>query len=131
MKLFNITLLTIILVLTACNKNRPAGQDNAQLGTDTTYTVHYAEGFQVKKYNDYTLVSVRDPWDTTRLLQTYILVDRQKELPDGLPQGTIVRTPLSNVATYSTIHCSSLNELGVTDIIKGVCEPQYIKLDTL
>ncbi len=134
MKFFNITLLiSIFFALAACNKNRPAGQDNNQTeaNADTAYTVHYAKGFQVKKYGDYTLVSVRDPWDTTRLLQTYILVDKQKELPANLPQGTIVRTPLNNVATYSTIHCSSLNELGVTDIIKGVCEPQYIKLDVI
>lgn len=134
MKFFNIILLTsIIFTLAACNKNRPQGQDTAQSGTstDTTYTVHYAKGFQVKKHNGYTLVSIRDPWDTTRLLQTYILVDKQKELPTNLPQGTIVRIPLNNVATYSTIHCSSLNELGAIDLIKGVCEPEYIKLDII
>ena len=134
MKSFNITLLfTIILVLTGCNKQKPVGQDESALHkqTDSVYTVHYAKGFQVKKYNDYTLVTVRDPWDTTRLLHTYVLVDRTKELPANLPKGVVVKIPLQNVATYSTIHCSSLNELGQIDIIKGVCEPQYIKLDVI
>ncbi|MDR0825172.1 MAG: ABC transporter substrate-binding protein [Prevotella sp.] len=132
MRFFNtILLFSIIFVLAACNKNRSAGQGYVQSQEDTTYTVHYARGFQVKKQVGYTIVSVRNPWDTTRLLQTYILVDKQKEPPVNLPQGVIVRIPLSNAATYSTIHCSSLNELNAVDIIKGVCEPQYIKLDII
>lgn len=134
MKFLNIPLLfTIIFVLAGCNKQKPAGQNDTgnHKQADSVYTVHYAKGFQVKKYNDYTLVSVRDPWDTARLLQTYILVDRTKELPANLPKGTIVKVPLTKVATYSTIHCSTLNELNAIDIIKGVCEPQYIKLDII
>ena len=127
MKSFNITLLLLfILVLAGCKKNTPAGQNDSL--PQTEYAIHYAKGFEVKKYEDYTLVSIRDPWDTTRMLETYVLVERNKELPQDLPQGTIVRIPLSNVATYSTIHCSTLNELGSIDIIKGVCEPEYIKL---
>jgi len=130
MKYFNITLLfTIILVLAGCNKRKPAGQDNIQ--PDKEYTVYYAKGFEVNKFNDYTAVSVRDPWDTMRMLQTYILVDKTKELPAGLPEGTVVRVPLNSVATYSTIHCSTLNELDAVGIIKGVCEPEYIKLKNI
>lgn len=129
MRLFNITLLfSIILILAGCN-HKPAEQDNHK--PQTEYTVYYAKGFQVKKYDEYTTVSVRDPWDTTRLLQTYVLVAKNKELPVGLPKGTIVRTPLETVATYSTIHCSTLNELDAVNLIKGVCEPQYIKLSNI
>ena len=121
-----ITLLTFIIFVLAGCKNKLAEQDNKE--ADNGYIVHYAKGFQVSKNDDYTKVSVRDPWDTTRILQTYILVDKVKELPADLPRGTIVRIPLRCVATYSTIHCSTLNELSSLDIIKGVCEPQYIKL---
>jgi iron complex transport system substrate-binding protein len=130
MKLLNITLLfSIILILAGCNKPKPAGQDNMK--PQTEYTVYYAKGFQVKKYDKYTTVSVRDPWDTTRMLQTYILVTKNKDLPANLPKGTIVRIPLETVATYSTIHCSTLNELDAVNLIKGVCEPQYIKLSNI
>lgn len=129
MKPINIILLfTIVFVLAGCNKRTPAVQGNADNPATVEYVVHYATGFQVKKYADYTMVSVRDPWDTTRLLQTYILVDRTKDIPMDLPKGTLVKIPLENVVTYSTIHCSTLNELGKIDIIIGVCEPQYIKL---
>mgnify|MGYP001000659161 CR=1 FL=1 len=126
MRINTLLLISFILILAGCNNRKPAGEDNSQAHTE--YEVHYAKGFQVKKYDNYITVSVRDPWDTTRTLQTYILVDKTKELPTDLPKGTIVKIPLNNVATYSTIHCSTLNELNAVDLIKGVCEPQYIKL---
>jgi len=124
-------LLSILFLLLACNQRTAnVHSDNSGQAIEE-YTVHYAKGFQVQKYEDYTLVSVRDPWDTTRLLQIYILVDRTKDTPQNLPQGTIVKVPLEKVVTYSTIHCSTLNELGKVGIIKGVCEPQYIKLPVI
>lgn len=130
MRFSNITLLiTFILTLTGCNRQQPVRQSDAKPSSE--YTVYYAKGFQVKKFDDYTTVSVRDPWDTTRMLQTYILVDRDKEIPTDLPQGTLVRVPLTGVVTYSTIHCSTLNELNQTGILKGVCEPEYIKIDAI
>ncbi|WP_108821929.1 ABC transporter substrate-binding protein [Dysgonomonas sp. Marseille-P4361] len=122
-----ILFFTIILILTGCSNSQPVRQSSAPLHSE--YTIHYAKGFTVEKFDSYTKVSVRNPWDTTRMLQTYILVDKQAELPKDLPKGTIVRTPLKSVATYSTIHCSTLNELHQINIIKGVCEPQYIKID--
>ena len=130
MKLFNIVLLLTIILLAGCTNRQPARQDNQSLA-ESEYKVHYAKGFSVKKYDNYTSVSVRDPWDTTRLLQTYILIDREKDIPTDLPEGTVVKIPLQSVATYSTIHCSTLNELGLENIIKGVCEPEYIKLKSI
>ena len=117
-------LLTLILVIAGCNNRKPAGQDGVL--TDE-YQVHYAKGFQVKKYADYTEVSVVNPWDSTQLLQKYILIDKTKEVPANLPKGTIVKIPLENVVAYSTIHCSTLDELNAIGIVKGVCEPEYIK----
>lgn len=126
MRFLHTILFSIIILLAGCNNRQPAKEGNQP---HSEYTVHYAKGFTVKKYEDYTSVSVRDPWDTTRMLQTYILVDKNKTIPANLPKGTIVKVPLSRVATYSTIHCSTLNELGLKEMIKGVCEPEYIKLE--
>ncbi|MDU1892201.1 MAG: ABC transporter substrate-binding protein [Dysgonomonas sp.] len=119
----------LLLVFAACNNK--ADKQNSKDKTQGEYTIHYAKGFQVKKYTDYTEVSVHNPWDTTRLLQKYILIDREKEIPANLPAGTIVKIPLKSVVAYNTIHCSTLNELGMVDLIKGVCEPQYVKTEKI
>lgn len=126
MRLLLASLLTVILFSCSGNKQQTA---TIQTTTDSIYNVKYAKGFTVNIYDDYKLVSVRDPWDTTRILQQYILVDKNKELPVNLPEGTIIRTPLENIAAYSTIHSATLQEIGAIGTIRGVCEPEYIDID--
>lgn len=86
----------------------------------------YAEGFEIAHYNDFSTISVVDPWDTAKVLQRYILVERDNDLPHNLPEGTIIRTPVQNVIMYTTIHASIWEELGALDGVVGICEPEYL-----
>ena len=86
----------------------------------------YAKGFEIAHYGNYSTISVEDPWDTTRILQRYILVEREKELPQNLPQGTVIRTPVQNVIMYTTIHASIWEELESLESIAGICESEYL-----
>jgi iron complex transport system substrate-binding protein len=92
------------------------------------YELKYALGFSVRQNEDYKLVTVRDPWDTTRVLYRYILVDRDREIPANLPRGTLVRVPLQTVIAFSTIQCSMLQEIGEQRRITGVCQANYIDI---
>ena len=91
-------------------------------------SVRYASGFSVEVYTDYTAVEVLDPWNNTRILQRYLLVGRDAPLPSGLPKGTVVRVPLERVVVYTAVHAAIIDELGETDKIIGVCEPQFIDI---
>lgn len=52
----------------------------------------------------------------------------KKSLPADLPEGTLVRTPLSKAVVYSSVHCGLLNQIGALKSIGGVCDLKYIKL---
>ena len=73
----------------------------------------------------FTKVDIINPWDTTQLLHTYLLVPRDSEIPKNLPKGTVVRTPVQNVLVYSSVHSSVISELGSSSAVKGVCDAQY------
>lgn len=88
----------------------------------------YASNLSIVQEEGYTVVSIRNPWDTLRVLHTYILVPKEQELPAHLPHGTIVRTPLSRSVVYSAVHCSLLKQLGALSGIAGVCDLPYIKI---
>lgn len=118
-------LLGLFSFLTACGGGQKAKQSSEG---NQGYEIQYAQGFLVNKTADYTLVTLRNPWDTTQVLKRYVLVNKEKELPANLPEGLLVRTPLTRAVAYSTIHCSTLNELGSIEIVKGVCESQYIDI---
>ena len=88
----------------------------------------YAENLKLVKGDGYTQAILRNPWDTTAILRTYILVDKNQELPKLLPEGTLVRTPLQKALVYTATHCHLIHELGAVKSIGGVCEVQYIKV---
>ena len=117
-----LTWLAVALWTASCRSVAPAA---AAAEPDSTV---YAAGFTVRHADSCTLVDIVDPWDTTRLLQRYVLVDRSAPLPDSLPEGTLVRVPLQRVVVYSVVHCGMMEELGVADRIAGVCESRYIDL---
>ena len=56
--------------------------------------IHYAKRFRINHFEEYTQITVMNPWDSTKTLDTYILVDRNKKLPAQLPEGNLVRTPV-------------------------------------
>ncbi|MBR5297937.1 MAG: ABC transporter substrate-binding protein, partial [Parabacteroides sp.] len=75
-------------------------------------TIKYANGFSVRYFEDYTAVDIRDPWDSTRLLQRYLLVDRNKVIPKKLPTGTVVPIPVQNIVVYTAVHAAIIEQLG-------------------
>ena len=105
-----------------------AGSDKALFFTDT---IRYAVGYEVTNHDGFVKIEVHDPWNKGQLLQRYLLVPRDKPIPEELPKGTIVRVPLRNIIVYTSVHSSILDALGVADNIVGVCEPQYIKVPSV
>ena len=88
--------------------------------------MEYAERIRIDSCDHYILVRIQNPWDTTKILHTYVLVDRSIELPAALPEGTLVRTPVEKALVYSAVHCGLISELGALNQIGGVCDLQYI-----
>lgn len=120
-------ILLVAITTISCGKNTSSTSNNNAASEE--YKIHYAKGFNVLKTEDYTHITVSNPWDSTALLQSYILVDKVKSIPNNLPKGIIVRTPITQAAAISVIQCAILDELQSIDIITGVCEPQYMDLE--
>ena len=118
-------IVTIVLLLTACGGGSKTSSASLQ---GDTIPLKYAENLTLVKGEGYTEARLRNPWDTTALLHTYILVEKDKPLPNRLPEGTLVRTPLSNALVYTAVHCNLIQELGTVESIGGICELQYIKV---
>ena len=122
--------VSLILCMFLCTcKNHHKSQSYTLEGD--TLTMKYAENLRIIKYRDYTLAILRNPWDTTKILHTYILTDRLRSQPAQLPQGTIIQIPLEHSLVYSSVHCSLLNELQSTDRIKGICDLRYISIPSI
>ncbi len=117
-------LFVILFAVASC---KPSSRKEASSPASRSY-IQYAQGFQVNQAVGYTEITVFNPWSPGKILQRYILVDKKEKLPENLPEGTLIRTPLERVAIYSSVSCSVLSELGCRTAITGVCESQYIGL---
>ena len=115
----------LVLLLTACSEG---GKTSSAFTEAEIIPMKYAENLTLIKGEGYTEAHLRNPWDTTKILRTYILVEKDKEMPAQLPEGTLVRTPLSKALVYTGVHCALIKELGAVKSIGGICELQYIKV---
>lgn len=88
--------------------------------------MRHASYLDITRCDGFTKVEIQNPWDTTRLLHTYILVPRDAEVPAQLPEGTLVRTPLTDALVFSAVHVGLLKSLGAFDAVGGVCDAQYM-----
>lgn len=120
-----ITACLAVLLLPACGGK---GGTAFSTGQGDTLALRHCENLSLIDYDGYTVARLRNPWDTAKTLHTYILVDKERPLPQALPQGTLVRTPLGKAVVYSSVHCSLLRDLGALSSIGGVCDLKYIHM---
>ena len=118
-------IVTLVLLLSACGGGSKASSAS---GHEEIIPMKYAENLTLVKGDGYIEARLRNPWDTTAVLQNYILVEKDKPMPDHLPAGTLVRTPLSKALVYTGVHCALIQELGALESIGGICELQHIKV---
>ncbi len=121
MKRFIILFALAALLLAGCRH-----QGNSSVGSldNEDSVVTTARLLSMQRADNYTLVTVGDPWKGG-VLHRYVLVPRDIDLPDDLPQGTVVRIPISRALVYSSVHTSLLDELGAIDAVRGVVDSQY------
>lgn len=114
-----------VLLLSACGGG---GKTSSAFADEEIIPLAYAENLTLIQGKGYIEARLRNPWDTTRVLQTYLLVEKDQPIPEHLPHGTLVRTPLSKTLVYTGVHCRLIQELGCVESIGGICELAYIKV---
>lgn len=121
-------IILIFLFLSACtgkNKQTRVSEPGNKA------RIKHATGFSINYFNDYTLVKVNDPWDSTKILHQYVLIDRNKAQPEKLPEGTIVKVPVEKIACFYSLDASIIETLGAIDKVKAIAETEYVKLPSI
>ena len=120
-KIYSVLLLFCCVLFCTCSK-----QEQFSFST-----MSYADLLRIQHSDNWTAVDVLDAWHPGQVLHRYILVPHDQELPDQLPQGTLVRTPLQRTIVLSSVHGSLFCDLGCADQIAGMCDVEYIQSDSL
>lgn len=129
-RVIHFLVLMILISLFSCSDGGNKEKKDEIIGVSVA--MKYADNLSLNQIGDDIYVAtIRNPWDTTRRMDRYILVPKGKEMPENLPEGTIVRTPVKNALVYSALHCGLLSELGAAQSIGGVCNSRFITESSL
>jgi iron complex transport system substrate-binding protein len=119
-----IAILASVLTLATCGGGGKAG---AYASDADTIPLRYADNLLLLRHDGWTEARLRNPWDTTLTLHTYLLIPAKAKMPSKLPAGTVVRTPLQKAVVYSSVHCGLMQQLNALQSLGGVCDSRYIK----
>ena len=122
---YSLCLTAVLLLLASCK----GGGTVTVVKGGSDIEMKYASLLTMQQGDGFVLAQIKNPWDTTTILHRYVLVPKDQDLPEHLPQGEVIRTPLSHALFYTSIHVSLIDELGAYDAISGVCDQQYMYLD--
>jgi iron complex transport system substrate-binding protein len=122
MRLGLISALFLAVLLSSCGGRQTASAD----GGDTV-PFRYAQLLQLVRYDGYTVATIRHPWRQDAVLHRYVLVPAAAPVPEGSPEGTVIRTPLRRSVVFTTVHCSLLSMLHREASVAGVADLKYIK----
>ena len=113
-------ILITALLLAACSV--PATHS----GEGRPVSLSHATLLGMAEADSFVVATVKNPWDTTRTLATYVMVPDSLPMPSHLPQGTVVRTPLRRAVATSAVHLALLADLDALGGVGGVTDAGYI-----
>ncbi|MCI9607740.1 MAG: ABC transporter substrate-binding protein [Muribaculaceae bacterium] len=114
--------LPTLLLSLGCSRSGNSGAE----GCVAEIPLRHAKYLTLSTDGDATIARISNPWDSSAVLATLILLPDTAEMPEQLPQGKIVRVPLKNSLVYSSVHVGLIKELGHMDAVKGVCDANFI-----
>ena len=120
-----IQLLIIAVLLTACGGAKKKASQQAE---GDAVAFKYATQISIEKFDGYTVATIKNPWKEGMVLHRYVMIPAYQEVPNHIPSGTIVRTPLKRAVMFTTMHCAMLMEFGKQSCISGVADLKYIKI---
>jgi len=141
-------LLTFLSLSAAVWLSSCGGQTARHADGGDTVAFRYAQRITVVRHKGYTEVTLQNPWREGKVLHRYLLVPAgaaessagstlpgepagtraSAPLPEGLPHGTVIRTPLRRAVVFTTVHCALLQMLHREERIAGVADLKYIKI---
>ncbi|MDR2775029.1 MAG: hypothetical protein LBC19_09900 [Tannerella sp.] len=115
---WSLVILLACLFLSCRKQEAGVAEESGNAGLSDS--IRYAAHFRIETHAGYILATVRNPWNTGKILQRYVLVPKTAALPDPLPEGVLIRTPLERTISYGSVQCSFFREFGALQTLAGV-----------
>lgn len=94
-------------------------------------TLTHTDGFTVEYFNNYKVVTVREPYPGATESMQYVLVQCGTPAPEGFLDEQVIEVPVQTIVTMSTTYLPFLDELGLLDRLVGLDDATYVSNPTV
>ncbi|MEN9908705.1 MAG: hypothetical protein RLZZ540_1854 [Bacteroidota bacterium] len=118
-----ILLFLVVLSFASCQKKT---QSSTAPITTIKNQIEYSSNLSIYKYDGYSIVTVLNPWPEANKDFTYILKEKNAEVPDSLQKYTQLSVPLQSIVVTSTTNIPFLEMLQVEKSLVGFPHTDYV-----
>ncbi|WP_149206348.1 ABC transporter substrate-binding protein [Flavobacterium johnsoniae] len=115
--------ISSFFILFGCKKNETSEVAKTDAAKNS---IEYASGLSIVKYDDYSVVTVSNPWPNANKDFKYVLKEKEAKVPDSLQAYTAIQVPLESVVVTSTTNIPLLEMLEVENKLVGFPHTDYI-----
>ncbi len=115
--------ISSFFILFGCKKNETSEVTKSKAVKNS---IEYASGLSIVKYDDYSIVTVSNPWPNSNKDFKYVLKEKEAKVPDSLSSYTTIQVPLESVVVTSTTNIPFLEMLEVENKLTGFPHTDYI-----
>jgi len=120
----------VLIFCISCNSRKHQDEIKHLSSENINYSAkafpQFAKGFKIEYFDNYKLIKIYNPRDTTHALNKYILINKDNFVPDSI-KGKRIFIPLNSLACLHSTQIGYANRLKVLETILGVSEVKYIK----
>ncbi len=117
-----------IFILNSCKNEVKIPSENSS--KTHTYAVDYAEGFSVEIFEDYKIITLKNPWPGSEKTFRYLLTKDKSKIANKDDYDAVVQIPVKRIVVTSTTHIPSLEMLDAAKALVGFPNLNYISSET-
>lgn len=115
----------MILALVSC-KNQSSKDKEPKVSETTFSSISYANGLEISHHQDYSIVTLTEPWPGSNTSFRYLLKKNETSVDKEDTFDAVVQVPLTSIVVTSTTHIPSLEMLQVEKSLKGFPNLDYV-----
>lgn len=118
-------LLTLLLLVTSCGQWEEK-TEKKEISGGEVLKMRYARGFSLTKFENFSIIKVKDPWPESNHDFIYLLTEKGAKIPEHIEFDKKITIPVKKVVVTSTTHVPALEALGQENSLIGFPGLDYI-----
>ncbi len=124
-KIIIFLLFSIVFVSCKNNSADKKSKNTTQIEKETL-NIKYAKGFEIKAFEGYKTITLKNPWPGTNKTFTYALIEKGTSLSNPKDFDAVVEIPVKRIVVTSTTHIPSLEMLDENEALVGFPNLDFI-----